>query len=445
MSRSPILVIDDEEAITSTVSMFLESRGYQVDVANDGETALEKIASGRYRIVVSDIYIDRVSGMQILEAAKAANSGTEVILITARGSVRTTVEAEARGAFEFVAKPFEMGTLLAAIERAGAAGQAAPPAQDETPLEPFGDLVGCSPAIVEVYKRIARCARADETVLISGETGVGKELVARAIHENSPRAKHPFLVADLGAVSASLWESELFGSVRGAFTGADRDRPGVVEAARGGTVFFDEIGEVPPEFQSKLLRFLQEKEYRPVGAPAARKSDARVVAATNRNLEEMVASGGFREDLFYRLNVLTIDVPPLRERTADVPLLANRFLEEAVARAGRRVWLDPSAMDALKRFTWPGNVRQLRNTLVRLTAFNPEGAILTADVDRELNKAPAAESDDQVPTELSDIERRHILQVLDDAGGNKTRAAEMLGIQRRTLYKKLSRIERSHK
>ena len=437
MTKPRILVIDDDQAITSTISAFLRAHGYGVTVANDGEDALEEIRSGAYPVIVSDIYIDRVSGLDILRAARERDPDASVILMTARGSVRTTVEAEMGGAFEYLAKPFEMPVLLSAVERACCTRTPAGPEED---TGQYGSIIGFAPPMIEVYKKIARAARSDETVLISGETGSGKELVARAIHENGTRAGQPFIAVDAGAIPGTLWESELFGSVRGAFTGADRDRPGVVETARGGTVFLDEVGEIPAEFQAKLLRFLQEKEFRPVGSAAPRKADVRVIAATNRQLEAMVRDGRFREDLFYRLNVLRIDVPPLRERRGDIPFLLSRFIAEAAGAGGRRIWFEPEAERFLTEYDWPGNVRQLENLVRRLAALGPGGPVSVNDLQLPGETAAAAQQDE--PAELDEIERRQILRVLAQTGGNKTRAAEILGIQRRTLYKKLERMER---
>ena len=444
MRTRPILLVDDDEAILSTIALFLRSRGYAVDVASAGDEALRKVESGSYDVILSDIYMDQISGLQVLEAARRVNPNAAVILMTARASLRTSVEAEQGGVFEYLAKPFEMRELLGVVQRAeAAAGGAGEQPESGASLAEFGEMIGFAPPMAEVYKRIARSTHSEETVLIVGETGTGKELVARAIHEHGPRSKGPFLAVDLGAVSGSLWESEVFGSVRGAFTGADRDRPGVIESARGGTVFFDEIGEVPLDFQAKLLRFLQEKDYRPVGAAVPRRGDVRVIAATNRDLSGMVREGRFREDLYYRLNVLSIEVPPLRDRPSDIPLLLKRFLEEAAGRSSRRVWLEPSALKLLETFSWPGNVRQLRNTLLRLATLSSTGPISAQQVERELRTDPP--SGDREPDDsqgLNEVERKHILRVLEEAGGNKTRAAQMLGIQRRTLYKKLDRIFR---
>jgi len=293
--------------------------------------------------------------------------------------------------------------------------------------------------MVRVYKAIARVARTNETVLITGESGTGKELVAHAIHDHGERAGKPFIPVDSGAVSGSLWESEIFGAVRGAFTGADRDRKGVVETAQGGTVFFDEIGEIPLAFQPKLLRLLQEGEYRPVGSGAPRKADARILAATNRRLEQMVAEGSFREDLYHRLNVLRVELPPLRERRSDISFLAKHFLGGVLAGGDKRVWLEPGAIEELTRGDWPGNVRQLQNVIRRLAAMTPSGPI-SAEAVR--NSLKVTSSPEEASEGLSELERRQILRVLEQTGGNKTRAAEILGIQRRTLYKKLARFER---
>ncbi|MBI4905161.1 MAG: sigma-54-dependent Fis family transcriptional regulator [Acidobacteria bacterium] len=443
MKPVPVLVIDDDEAIASTVSVFLRAKGYQVEVVLDGEEALDQVRTGRFPIILSDIYIDRVTGLRVLTEAKNANPSAAVILMTARGSARTTMEAEMGGAFDYLAKPFEMKALLEVVERAQRA-TAPRPTEPGEDLQCFGGLIGFAPCMVDVYKKMARCARTDDTVLVVGETGCGKELVARSIHEQSARSSKPFAAVDSGAVTGSLWESEIFGALRGAFTGADRDRQGVIDAARGGTVFFDEIGEIPLEFQSKLLRFMQEKEYRPVGSPVARKADVRIITATNRNLESMVRDGKFREDLFYRLNVLRIDVPPLRERRSDIPFLVRRFMEQAAIAAGKQIWLEPDALGALEQFDWPGNVRQLRNTLHRIVAFSLPGPVTEGDVRKELSlPEQSVETEEEDTGALGDLERRHILRVLEQADGNKTRAAEILGIQRRTLYKKLARMERA--
>ena len=437
MPNPAILVIDDDTSITTTLSSFLEAKGYKVTVANDSDEALEVVAAGQHDLILCDIYIDRLTGLDILRAAHERDPETRVILMTARGSIGTTVEAETGGAFDYLAKPLNLKDLLAVIERA-TRDAAAPSEQPTTEdLQGFGGVIGFTPAMVEVYKRIARFAKSDETVLILGESGVGKELVAKAIHDHSKRSEKPFVALDSGAVAGSLWEAEVFGALKGAFTGADRDRPGVIDAAQGGTVFFDEIGEIPLEFQGKLLRFLQEKEYRPVGSSRAKHADVRILAATNRDLEEMARRETFRADLLYRLNVLRIEVPPLRSRRSDIPFLVKRFLDEACGKAGKNLWLAGGAVDALAQYEWPGNVRQLQNVIRRLVAMEPPGAIPEEAVRRELE---AGEAEDEA-TGLDAVERQHIQRVLEQTEGNKTKAAEILGIQRRTLYKKLARMQ----
>lgn len=440
MPKPAILVIDDDTSITTTISNFLRAKGYSVTVANDSDDALEMIAGNRYPLILSDIYIDRLTGIDILRVARERDPEVCVILMTARGSVSTTVDAEVGGAFDYLAKPFDLKDLLLVIEKGSRSRDVPDEATSVEDLQQYGGMIGFAPSMVEVYKRIARSAKSDETVLILGESGVGKELVAKAIHDNSARSKSPFVAVDSGAVAGSLWEAEVFGALKGAYTGADRDRTGIIESARGGSVFFDEIGEIPHEFQAKLLRFLQEKEFRPVGAGAPRKADVRVMAATNRNLDQMALTGNFREDLLYRLNVLRIEVPPLRDRRADIPFLVKRFLDDACENSDKRSWFEADASKLLAEFDWPGNVRQLQSLVRRLIAMESAGAISAAVVQRELEQNQRGESEEEI-TELDAVERQQIMKVLKQAGGNKTKAAEILGIQRRTLYKKLARME----
>lgn len=440
MPKPAILVIDDDTSITTTISNFLRAKGYSVTVANDSDDALEMIAGNRFPLILSDIYIDRLTGIDILRVARERDPEVCVILMTARGSVSTTVDAEVGGAFDYLAKPFDLKDLLLVIEKGSRSRDVPDEATSVEDLQQYGGMIGFAPSMVEVYKRIARSAKSDETVLILGESGVGKELVAKAIHDNSARSKSPFVAVDSGAVAGSLWEAEVFGALKGAYTGADRDRTGIIESARGGSVFFDEIGEIPHEFQAKLLRFLQEKEFRPVGAGAPRKADVRVMAATNRNLDQMVLTGNFREDLLYRLNVLRIEVPPLRDRRADIPFLVKRFLDDACENSDKRSWFEADASKLLAEFDWPGNVRQLQSLVRRLVAMESAGAISAVVVQRELAQNQCGESEEEI-TELDAVERQHIMKVLKQADGNKTKAAEILGIQRRTLYKKLARME----
>jgi transcriptional regulator with PAS, ATPase and Fis domain len=299
-------------------------------------------------------------------------------------------------------------------------------------------MIGSSPGMVEIYKTVSRVAPTDATVVIEGETGTGKELIARMIHRFSQRAAHPFVPVDCSAIPAALLESELFGAVKGAYTGADRDRVGVIEAANRGTVFLDEIGDIDPAFQVKLLRFLQEREIRPVGASREKKVDVRVVAATNRDLQKMVDEGKFRQDLWFRLNVVRLMLPPLRERRNDVPLLAQYFLSKYNSRYNRDVRMMESGLKQLKDFTWPGNVRQLQHLIERLTILAPGDRI---DAETAQDAISAMEPGSAASETLAETEADQIRRVLAATGGNKSRAAQILGIERKTLYRKLERMK----
>ncbi|MDT8069550.1 MAG: sigma-54 dependent transcriptional regulator [Terriglobia bacterium] len=441
-AKPPVLLVDDDEGITFSIATYLEAKGYAVTVANSGEEGLRLASAVQFPLVLTDIYIDRVTGLDILKAARQTSSNCAVILMTAKGSVRTTVEAEAGGVFDYLPKPIDLGNLLTVLERAEKSLRIEETHVPDT--EPDGELVGISPVMVELYKNIARAARSDATALIRGETGSGKELVARAIHTVSDRAQQPFVPVDCAAIPENLWESELFGATRGAFTSAEKDRAGIIEQARGGTVFLDEIGEIPISFQAKLLRFLEAKEYRAVGATMPKKTAVRILAATHRPLEEMVVRGEFRSDLYHRLNVLNISVPALRERKQDISLLANRFLADANKKQSRNVWLEPEAVRTLERHEWPGNVRELKNAIERMVAMSSPGPLGEADVRQALIPPPAEHATTRSPETLEDAEREHVVEALRLSGGNRTLAAERLGIQRRTLYKKLERWGLAH-
>ena len=434
--KPSVLLVDDDEGITFSIATYLEAKGYGVTVTNSGEEGLRLASEEKFPLVLTDIYIDRVTGLNILKAAKEARSDCAVILMTAKGSIRTTVEAESGGAFDYLPKPIDLANLLKVLERAEKS------LRNERPVAEAcaeGEMVGESPVMVELYKNIARAARSDATALIRGETGSGKELVARAIHTASSRSQQPFVPVDCAAIPENLWESELFGATKGAFTSAERDRAGIIEQARGGTIFLDEIGEIPISFQAKLLRFLEAKEYRPVGGTTGKKTTVRILAATHRSLEEMVELGEFRSDLYHRLSVLNIPVPALRDRVQDIRLLASRFLAEATQKQGKDVWLEPEATGTLELHTWPGNVRELKNAIERMVAMSSPGPLGEADVRGALISKSPETAKIANPQTLEDAEKEHVLEALRLSGGNRTRAAERLGIQRRTLYKKLER------
>jgi two-component system, NtrC family, response regulator HydG len=430
-----LLLVEDDPSLQFTILTALEEKGYAVDAVSTTGEAIERLSDGEYPIVISDIYVDERTGLDVLDAAKRNDPNCSVILMTGRGTIETVMAATRGGAFDYIAKPFDLDVMLDAIERAESVREGGEKEAAEEEM-PETEMIGFSPAMVEIYKTVARVAPTDATVIIEGETGTGKEMVARMIHRRSLRANAPFVAVDCASITPSLIESELFGAMRGAFTGADRDRPGVFEAANRGTVFLDEIGEVEPEFQVKLLRFLQEREIRPVGASRSKEVDVRVVAATNRALQSMVDEGKFREDLWYRLNTVRITMPPLRERRDDIPALVRFFFNKYAGRYGRDVKLMDSGVKALQDYTWPGNVRQLQHMVERLTILASR-----IDADAVHEALTVMESREKPVDTLAEAEEDQIRRVLAATGGNKSKAAQILGIERKTLYRKLERMK----
>jgi len=430
-----LLLVEDDPALQFTIQTALEEKGYAVEAVSTTDEAIERLSDQSYPIVISDIYIDRRTGLDVLDAAKRKDPLCSVILMTGRGTIETVMAATRGGAFDYIAKPFELDTMIDAVERAEAAAAAGEAeAEEEEPLDT--SMIGQSPAMIKIYKTLAHVAGTDATVIIEGETGTGKELAARTIHSFSPRANHPFVPVDCGSIAPSLLESELFGAMRGAFTGADRDRIGVFESANRGTVFLDEIGDIEQNFQLALLRFLEGHEIRPVGASRSKSVDVRVIAATNRDLHRLVEDGKFREDLWYRLNTVRIVLPPLRERRSDIPLLARFYLNRYNGRYNRDVKLMDSGLQALLNYTWPGNVRELQHMMERLTILADR--VDAGAVDEALT---AMESREKPVETLTDAEEEHIRKVLTATGGNKSKAAQILGIERKTLYRKLERMK----
>ncbi len=430
-----LLLVEDDPSLQFTILTALEEKGYSVDAVSTTGEAIERLNDSSYPIVISDIYVDERTGLDVLDAAKRTDPNCSVILMTGRGTIETVMAATRGGAFDYIAKPFDLDVMLDAIERAEAIRGGGEKEAEEEEL-PETEMIGFSPAMVDIYKTVARVAATDATVVIEGETGTGKEMVARMIHTRSHRANAPFVAVDCASITPSLMESELFGAMRGAFTGADRDRAGVFEAAHRGTVFLDEIGEVELEFQAKLLRFLQEREIRPVGSPRSKEIDVRVVAATNRDLQTMVDEEKFREDLWYRLNTVRITMPPLRERRDDIPALARFFFNKYAGRYNRDVKLMDSGVKALQDYTWPGNVRQLQHMVERLTILADR-----IDADAVHEALTIMESRDKPVETLAEAEEDQIRRVLAATGGNKSKAAQILGIERKTLYRKLERMK----
>ncbi len=448
-----ILVVDDDVASCDLLREIFAAQGWETEAAQTPEQALSLTSQQKFDAVVSDINLEAAqTGLDLLRQLR---DECPVILVTGFGSLETAVEASREGAWDFISKPFKVEEVVATARRAlEKAGQ--DQAQDETTsaddltarYEVVG-LTGRSPVMIELYKEIARVAPSRSTVLLMGESGTGKELVARSIHRHSPRHNHPFIPVNCGALTETLLEAELFGHMRGSFTGATADRKGLWEEAEGGTLFLDEIGETSPAMQVKLLRALQEREVRRVGSSRTVHVDARVVAATNRDLEKEVAAAHFREDLYYRLSVVTLRVPPLKERRSDIPLLAETFLRAASDNAGRgRLRFSEETLKTLTVYNWPGNVRELESA-VEYAALRARGAeIATEDLPAKLQSTEVRQAAsrthltalyDDLPT-LDELERRYVIQVLEAAAGNRTRAAEILGIDRRTLYRMAERF-----
>ena len=452
MTQLPsILVVDDESGILDTLRILLRKEGFEVTTAQGGKAGLDQIRSGNHDIVLTDVRMPQVTGLDILQAAKEQDSMTPVILMTAQASLQTAVAAVNAGAFYYVQKPFSNDELLAILRRACEFRQIRVEnrqlKQDirrkdrSTVTRPIGK----SRRFMDVLKLAEVVAPTDSTVLIQGESGTGKEVIARYIHNLSGRADGPFMSINCGALPENLLESELFGHVKGSFTGAVRDKQGLFAAARGGTFFLDEVGEMPPSLQIKLLRVLQEREVIPVGATETIPVDVRIVAATNRDLEEEVRRGHFRSDLFYRLNVIALELPSLRDRRDDLVLLIDHFFQELAAeRESAPKALSSEALDAVMVYDWPGNVRELQNALEHAVVLSKgtliEPGALPERITRRRREPLVAERSSPNPS-LEVIERAYIMWVLQAEGGNKTRAAEVLGIDPSTLYRKLSRYE----
>jgi len=449
--KPSILVVDDESAILDTVRILLKNEGFDVSVAQGGKAGLEAIAKGSPHIVLSDIRMPGAGGIDILKAAREKDPDAPVILMTAQAELRTAIEAVNQGAFHYIQKPFQNDELVAICRRAAETRQLK--TENKTLKQEIRRRdrsqsvkpLGTSKAFVEVLKLAEMVAPTDSTVLISGESGTGKEVIARYVHELSPRAESPFMSINCGALPESLLESELFGHVKGSFTGAVKDSEGLFVAAGGGTFLLDEIGETTPATQVKLLRVLQEREVIPVGSTDAVHVDARLIAATNRDLEEEMRAGRFRSDLFYRLNVIAIHLPPLRARKDDIPMLAEAFLRRMAAeRKVEPLSLAADAVDAVMAYDWPGNVRELENALERAATLTRGTEIAAASLPTRVTDRRAEPLvSDRAPANpaLDVIERAYILYVLQAEGGNKTRAAEVLGIDPSTLYRKLGRYE----
>ena len=454
--KSRILIVEDEKGIQLALRGLLRRDGYDVELADNGEQALRKLEDTVFDLVLTDLSLGRgMSGMDVLKASKDVRSQTAVVMITAHGSEKIAVEAMQEGAEDYVPKPFDNEELRVVVSKA----------LDRTRLQrehrllldrvereySFENLIGSGPAMREIFETIQKVAETDLSVLVRGDSGTGKELVAQALHQRSPRANRPFVCVNCAAISKELVESELFGHEKGAFTGADARRIGKFEAAHGGTIFLDEIGDMAPETQAKVLRVLQEGTLERIGGNAPLEVDVRVVAATHRDLEADVKAGRFREDLYYRLKVVEVQLPPLRERLEDVPALAERFLQSVAERLGReKKQIDADALTHLARHTWPGNVRELQHALERAAVLSSSETIGVDDLDLgDSDDAPSGET--SIPFSLpfrdakkqivDSFERRYLIRALREHGGNVSRTAESIGMVRQSLQQKIRELD----
>jgi DNA-binding NtrC family response regulator len=446
-----LLLVDDDEAACRMLSEVLEREGYRVvSTQSADEAAVRLEQDGPFDAVLTDLRMPRKSGLDLLRMVRGRDPDALVLVLTAFGDAAAAGEAIRAGAYDFISKPYDIATLRETLSRAlGRRRLARRRSSAETaatgPEEPDGlALVGHSPAIIDVMKTLARIAPSQATVLVLGETGTGKELVARTIHRYSERAGRRFVAVNCSALAEGLLESELFGHVRGAFTGAAVSRPGLFREADKGTLFLDEIGDISAGLQARLLRVLQEHEIVPVGSEAPVKVDVRVLAATHRDLPELVRQGRFREDLYYRLDVVTLSLPPLRERRQDIPLLVDHFLRTLSSRHGRGpVAIDPEAQRRLLGYDWPGNIRELQNVLERAVLLAEQGVIGPEHLATSVRPSAAGlpEVSDAAPPlrPLEDVEREHVVRVLAATGGNREESSRILGISRRTLTRMIQR------
>ncbi len=473
MNATPptVLVADDDRSIRTVLTQALGRSGYQVRSTGNAATLWRWVEDGEGDLVITDVVMPDENGLDLIPRIKRVRPELRVVVMSAQSTLMTAVKAAQRGAFEYLPKPFDLDELIAVVGRALMA-----PAQPtnriaETPEDEKLPLIGRGQAMQEIYRVIARLTTTDLTVMINGESGTGKELVARALHDYGKRRDGPFVAINMAAIPRELIESELFGHERGAFTGALQRSPGRFEQANGGTLFLDEIGDMPPEAQTRLLRVLQEGEFTTVGGRQPVKANVRIIAATHRDLRAAIQNGSFREDLFYRLNVVPIRLPPLRERVEDIPLLARHFLERAHGEGLPLKLLDPGAVDRLKKHAWPGNVRELENLMRRLAALCPDESITAEMIGTELHDATAetkaassspetlsgaverlvrqflaSHAGGPAPTGIYDriiaeVERPLIRLTLAATRGNQIKAAAMLGLNRNTLRKKIRDLE----
>lgn len=438
-SKASVLLVDDEDAFRNVLQEELLRKGYSTRGAKDGTQALRALSRERTHVVLLDICLNHDDGVDVLDRIRRDHPWTRVIMLTGNPTVDTALGSMKRGAYDYLTKPCRLEELCLIIDKAFNESQLQ---RDNDVLRsqllralPGSPFIGKDLKILEVIENARKAATSDLPVLICGETGTGKEIVARMVHASSRRAPQPFLAVNCGAFQESLLQSELFGHEKGAFTDAIRDKPGLVELAHGGSLFLDEVGEAPPAVQTALLRFLDSGEFRRVGATATLHSEARILSATNQDLAKAIQDLRFRQDLYFRLHVVTIDIPPLRERKGDIPLLAAHFLEKRAGILKRGLRLSNDALDAMMAYRWPGNVRELENVVERAAILTDGDLIRGPEIASFLK--PITDDLSAAGTSLVEIERHHILKVMESCAGNKSRAARLLGIDNKTLYNKL--------
>ncbi len=457
-SDAHLLIVDDERSMRELLEYMLSKEGYQIDLAENGRKAIEKIESSKYDLVLTDIKLGDLTGLDVLRAAKRKNPNIVVIMISAFATTETAVEAMNDGAYDYVPKPFDNDelkeTIANALERKTLDAEREAMEDELKSTVHFDRIVGGSPRMLHIYQMVRQVAKTRTNILITGESGTGKELIARAIHDNSDRADKAFIPVNCGGIPETLVESEFFGHKKGAFTGATQDKQGLLEAAHGGTIFLDEVGELSITMQVKLLRAVQERSFRAVGGTRDINVDIRIISATNKRLEDEVIAGRFREDLFYRLNVIEIKVPPLRERKGDLKILTQHFIEKFSREMGKEVTKVSSyAIDLLKKYNFPGNVRELENLIERSVALSSTNILLPDSLAMSIHKRRWIEGVqnkrfdlDEVPhgvsldNILADIEQAYLKKALECTSGNKNKAAELLGITFRSFRYRLDKL-----
>lgn len=444
--KAKILVADDETSHRQMIEAVLAAEGYEVTQAEDGQAAISAVEDRFYDLVIMDVRMPNVDGIQALQKIKQISPDIPVIIMTAYASVGSAVDALKSSAYDYLIKPLDIDELKILVDKALRHHQLE---QENLYLKErlsdrfdFSNIIGRSPSMTRLFETVALVAPSEATALIVGESGTGKELIANAIHQNSPRKDRPFIIVNCAALPETLLESELFGHEKGAFTGAITRKQGRFQLAHNSSIFLDEIAEMAPATQAKILRVLQEREFEPVGSTQTIKVDTRVIAATNKNLEEEIQAGRFREDLYYRLNVVTVDVPPLRQRREDIPLLADFFLKQYAQKNRRLIkGFTPRATDLLMRYEWPGNVRELENIIERAVIMSRGEMITPLEFPNDLQNLDEALKESRIDLtpgrSLKEVEKVLILRTLEETGGNRTHAARILGISRRTLQLKL--------